>query len=198
MTLNNEYFTFAIFRDCQFNSFFDIVVSVYKEYLENDIAIIGNSELNLAQYFNPSPGRPLDKFSFWTNPIYPDCVFFSSNFADGYISLCDYIRKQLHCELIGCKISAELSSSSFPMNHFHYISSDGIERDILAYVESSWVFYQEGQILPFENEKYYQRRKKKDRINYIIILEYLRALGFDFKNIDSKTSKCMTLQRIAW
>ena len=83
------------------------------------------------------------------------------------------------------------------MNHFHYISSDGRERDILAYVESSWVFYQEGQILPFENEKYYQRRKKKDRINGIIILEYLRALCFDFKNIDSKTSKCMTLQRIA-
>ena len=40
-------------------------------------------------------------------------------------------------------------------------------------------FYQEGELLPFENSGYYRRRRKKDRINPDIIVEYMSALGWD-------------------
>ena len=36
-----------------------------------------------------------------------------------------------------------------------------------------------GNPLPFENESYYSRRFKKDRINADIIIEYMAALGWD-------------------
>lgn len=36
-----------------------------------------------------------------------------------------------------------------------------------------------GTPLPFENEGYYSRRLKKDRINADIILEYMNALGWN-------------------
>ena len=36
-----------------------------------------------------------------------------------------------------------------------------------------------GNPLPFENEDYYFRRLKKDRINADIILEYMNALGWN-------------------
>lgn len=40
-------------------------------------------------------------------------------------------------------------------------------------------FYMSGNPLPFENEDYYSRRLKKDRINAYIILEYMNALGWN-------------------
>ena len=40
-------------------------------------------------------------------------------------------------------------------------------------------FYMSGNPLPFENEDYYSRRLKKDRINADIILEYMNALGWN-------------------
>lgn len=40
-------------------------------------------------------------------------------------------------------------------------------------------FYISGHPLPFENENYYSRRLKKDRINVDIILEYMNALGWN-------------------
>ncbi|MBO7577155.1 MAG: hypothetical protein J6T03_06790, partial [Bacteroidales bacterium] len=40
-------------------------------------------------------------------------------------------------------------------------------------------FYMSGNPLPFENEDYYSRRLKKDRINADIILEYKNALGWN-------------------
>ncbi len=36
-----------------------------------------------------------------------------------------------------------------------------------------------GNPLPFENEDYYSRRLKNDRINADIILEYMNALGWN-------------------
>lgn len=40
-------------------------------------------------------------------------------------------------------------------------------------------FFMSGNPLPFENEDYYSRRLKKDRINAVIILEYMNALGWN-------------------
>lgn len=40
-------------------------------------------------------------------------------------------------------------------------------------------FYMEGEPLLFENKDYYFRRRKKDRINADIILEYMNALGWN-------------------
>ena len=40
-------------------------------------------------------------------------------------------------------------------------------------------FYMSCNPLPFENEDYYSRRLKKDRINADIILEYMNALGWN-------------------
>ena len=39
-------------------------------------------------------------------------------------------------------------------------------------------FYQEGVLLNFENPLYYERKKKKDRINKDIIVEYMSYLGW--------------------
>ena len=40
-------------------------------------------------------------------------------------------------------------------------------------------FFMSGNPLPFENDDYYSRRLKKDRINADIILEYMNALGWN-------------------
>lgn len=73
-------------------------------------------------------------------------------------------------------------------NHKGYAAYDferrkGDRRSVrcIQYIQDSprSEFYMEGEALPFENEDYYSRRLKKDRINADIILEYMNALGWN-------------------
>ena len=90
------------------------------------------------------------------------------------------------------------SKSEYNCFWFQYIYPDGKERIIYALKEDRWVFYEEGELLPFENPDYYKRRKIKDRINNDIIIEYLSKCGIDLFDIDSNVDQCMTLERTAW
>lgn len=73
-------------------------------------------------------------------------------------------------------------------NHKGYVAYDferrkGGRRSVrcIQYIRDSHrsEFYISGTPLPFENEGYYSRRLKKNRINADIILEYMNALGWN-------------------
>ena len=64
---------------------------------------------------------------------------------------------------------------------FQKMDQNGDSNRIIQYINEGYrsEFYQEGSLLPFENPEYYRRRRKIDRINPEIIIEYMSALGWN-------------------
>jgi len=59
------------------------------------------------------------------------------------------------------------------------------ERIILSYKDfNKWVFYQNGEILPFEEENFYRKRRIKDRLPNELIIKYLQRCGWDINDTD--------------
>jgi hypothetical protein len=42
----------------------------------------------------------------------------------------------------------------------------------------AWVFFEKGDLLPFEDANYYRARRKKDRLTPEIISTYLKRIGY--------------------
>lgn len=64
------------------------------------------------------------------------------------------------------------------MSRFWLMEKGEDKRVVYAMKDPRWIFYQEGNPLPFENLDYYQNRYIKNRLNQAILLEYLEKLGF--------------------
>lgn len=96
------------------------------------------------------------------------------NCMDGCITIVNALK--LSSDFIRIRVSRPDANSV--MNEFEH-KKDGVTRIVHSYWDSDkWVFFETGEILPFENPEYYKRRKKSDKINYEIINEYLEANGW--------------------
>ena len=158
--------------------------------------MLNYSVAELREYINPqSGGSHFPKFSCWQNEMYPDKVFFISNYEDGLSNLCRTIQKHLKCNTIMCALSNETDN---PFFKFYFSNSNLEERLIQAYKEDRWVFYEEGIPLSIEDQSYYKNKNIKKRLNNSIIKEYLLKLGIDLCLIDSKISKGFVFIRKEW
>lgn len=199
MNTSFDFFTLSIFIDCKFEQIIESLKRhpYYLNEIGTDVIEIYKDSLQIERYFNPTPGGHYEKFTWWTNKLYSNKVFLISNLCDGLYSTSKVIREFSHCSLIKIAMSTS-TKNEYNCFWFQYIYPDGKERIIYALKEDRWVFYEEGELLPFENPDYYKRRKIKDRINNDIIIEYLSKCGIDLFDIDSNVDQCMTLERTAW
>ena len=199
MNTSFDFFTLSIFIDCEFDEFTKELINrpYYKEAITSNKVLIYKDKLEISRYFNPAPGGHYEIFSWWHNRLYPKIVFLSSNMSDGLEGISNKMRELLNCTLVQIRMSI-VSINALGCFWFQYIYPDGKERVIYALKEDRWVFYEEGDILPFENPDYYKRRRIRDRINNEIIIEYLAKCGINFYDIDSDVDQCMTLERKKW
>lgn len=196
MASDFKYIIFSIFDISDFNEVTDVVKLIFKRELEKGKAYIYPLCPVIEEYINPqSGGSHFPKFSCWQNEMYPDKVFFISNYEDGLSNLCRTIQKHLKCNTIMCALSNETDN---PFFKFYFSNSNLEERLIQAYKEDRWVFYEEGIPLSIEDQSYYKNKNIKKRLNNSIIKEYLLKLGIDLCLIDSKISKGFVFIRKEW
>lgn len=78
--------------------------------------------------------------------------------------------------------SAQRGSAQFCAYRF----AGGVQqRQVMLYKESSWVFQQTGDPLPFEKVDWYALPKKRDRLTIDLLRMYGEALGIPFWNPDA-------------
>ncbi|MBQ8360966.1 MAG: hypothetical protein IJX44_03355 [Bacteroidaceae bacterium] len=189
-------FNFSVF-ECDFNSFTKAMYEQYKQsFVENRVKIY-SSPLDVTKYIDvPHGGSHYPKMSWWANKLYRNLIFFISNRRDGMSSLCHNISRELGCKLY--KFGISKGEEAYYGCTFFYCNKGIDERSILAYMEDRWVFWQEGELLPFENPEYYSNRFIKKRLNYDILVEYLGKMGINLFDIDSNVTNCMTFERLKW
>ena len=65
--------------------------------------------------------------------------------------------------------------------------------------DPKWKFYCQGEVQPFEDEKLYQVRTIKQKLNKDILIAYCVKLGFDIRDDDFWESKqSILLERLSW
>ena len=108
MTTEFSYLTFSVFEISDFILFVDTVKVIFKKQLITGKAEIYSEIPNPNGWVNPqSGGSHFPKFSCWQNKIYPDKVFFISNYEDGLSNVCRIIQKHLRCNIITFALSNE-------------------------------------------------------------------------------------------
>lgn len=196
MTDKFDYIVFSIFDICDFNKFTDAVSNTFENEITSGKADITSTIPVISEYANPkSGGAHMPRFCWWQNTLYPNKVFFISNYEDGLANVCRTIQKHLRCNAIMCALSNETNN---PFFKFYYSNSNLEERLIQVYKEDKWVFYEEGIPLSIENINYYKNRLIKKRLNNSVIKEYLLKLGIDFSRIDRDISNGFVYTRKIW
>lgn len=169
-----------------------IIEELFKERIDNKKAYISINEFEINNYIDSFRENTLcDVFSFWKVSQYPDFVFFTSNSGDGRFTLCNIVHQRLKCEYIQCTMrngNEELAPGYF----FHYANEKMDEREILAYKEDKWVFYESGTPLSLECTELYKKNRINQRINNDIIIGYLQKYGINFKEIDVNITDSFT------
>jgi hypothetical protein len=113
--------------------------------------------------------------AFFFNPlIKSDKTIMISNLQDGWYTLGNVISIKLPCE----RYSFFLCDGSVedPMNSLIYTNGK-LERAVYSMKDGKWVFYQEGEPLPFEKLNYYKQRIIKKRVTKQILIDYCKELG---------------------
>lgn len=187
MTTEFSYLTFSVFEISDFNLFIDTVKVIFKKQLITGKAEIYSEIPNPNGWVNPqSGGSHFPKFSCWQNKIYPDKVFFISNYEDGLSNVCRIIQKHLRCNIITCALSNETETDN-PFFKFYFSNSNLDERLIQAYKEDRWIFYEEGK--PLFMNAYMHLSIRENQLfssiftDYISILSKLRRNTADFQGI---------------
>jgi len=106
-----------------------------------------------------------------------DITIFISNQSDGASSLIHMSNKKMDLESINLEIS--LPENFYKRSAFTYYKNGKGIRVVYAMQDPNWIFFETGEPLSFEDVSLYKAKRKKDRMNKGIIVEYMRKLGVD-------------------
>ncbi len=173
------------------------VKEVIKDLFETDFlsgsASLTENDFDISKFYAPTYDYHIEEVAcFWKTESYPNKIFFTASIIDGWYTLCNVLHRRLHCGFVQCLFSNERDSQGYS---FHYGGADGRERDVLAYKDPRWVFYEEGDPLDFEDLNLYKSRLVRDRLNSKILIEYLKRMGIDFEKIDMGITESFTFVR---
>ena len=144
------------------------------------------------------------KILIWEPKYIPGKTAFFCNIIDGYATLVYKLcsRNRLSCisvDFTNTKYTKD-DRPSFFFRYYNFTDNKNIDRFIYAIKEShKWVFYEKGEVQPFEDISNYQNKIKPKRINKEIILGYLRNVNIDIEDDnfwDSKDGKGVYFKQI--
>ena len=145
----------------------------------------------------PKGGAHLEKFYFFTpKSCESKCIMFS-NYSDGLSSLIHVLTNDLKLKAYSFRISANNIPDA--LNEFSCIENGKTLRTVYAMKDPKWKFYCEGEIQPFEEKEFYERKIIKQRLNKEILISYCVKLGIDIRE-DSfwKSQQSLFVERISW
>ncbi len=152
--------------------------------VRDDIGLIlGQSkttELSKTEFALPEqPYRPLCQAVVLWEPLgRKNSTLLMANIRDGWHTLVNILGVKYQHELYSLRISNP--KSEWPVWSLSYFFEGQKKRTIQTLKDDPrWTFYEKGEILPFENSEYYQRRMIKQRFNSDILIEYMKSVGWD-------------------
>jgi hypothetical protein len=104
-------------------------------------------------------------------------TLFVSSVADGYSSMIMSLSKTI----LGTHLSINVSRPdvAYPGNAISAVQAGKSVRTVYAMLDNDrWIFFQNGDPLPFEDIDRYRARKKRDRLTPEIISVYLDQIGY--------------------
>ncbi|CCE06200.1 hypothetical protein BRAS3843_1640010 [Bradyrhizobium sp. STM 3843] len=103
-------------------------------------------------------------------------TLFVSSVADGYSSMITCISR----EIPGTHLTFAVSRPKirYPGCSFRAIRDGETVRTVYAMLDNSWVFFERGSPLPFEEVDLYSARRKRDRLSVDILSSYIGRLGY--------------------
>ena len=116
-----------------------------------------------------------------------DLVVYITNMNDGWQGLLrgyseDYKRKII-------RIVLSKPNIIYPAYEFEVMNMDSIRLIHVIKDFPKWQFFQKGNILPFEENAHYKKRRISDRLNNSIIEDYLKKNGININEEDFWKSK---------
>ncbi len=190
-----KYFTFTVFES-PFEKVADIVRKGWGgsgKYTITDVPF----SFNLYKECPLNGGAHMEKAYFYApESSRNQCVMFS-NYADGLSSWAYQITASLKIKAYLFRISTD----DYPeaMNAFSLIEDGKNLRTVYAMRDPKWTFYCQGEALPFEDGRLYQRRIIKQRLNKDVLISYCARLGYDIAgDLFWKSSQSILLERIVW
>ena len=154
-------------------------------------------QFNLYDLCPPKGGAHFEKLYFFTPKLCKNkCIMFS-NYSDGLSSLIHVLTNDLKIKAYSFRISANNIPEA--LNEFSCIENGETLRTVYAMKDPKWKFYCEGEIQPFEEKEFYERKIIKQRLNKEILISYCVKLGIDIRE-DSfwKSQQSLFVERISW
>lgn len=190
-----KYFTFTVFES-PFEKVADIVRKGWGgsgKYTITDVPF----SFNLYEECPLNGGAHMEKAYFYApESSRNQCVMFS-NYADGLSSWAYQITASLKIKAYLFRISTDDYAEA--MNAFSLIEDGKNLRTVYAMRDPKWTFYCQGEALPFEDGRQYQRRIIKQRLNKDVLISYCAWLGYDIAgDLFWKSSQSILLERIVW
>ncbi len=190
-----KYFTFT---------YLDTSLEQIKKYIlekwgSNDKYRIIDSpfQFNLYHLCPPTGGAHFEKLYFFTPKLCKNkCIMFS-NYSDGLGTLIHVLTNDLKLKAYSFRISTNNIPDA--LNEFSCIENGKRLRTVYAMKDPKWKFYCEGEIQPFEEKEFYERKIIKQRLNKEILISYCVKLGIDIRE-DSfwKSQQSLFVERISW
>lgn len=136
-------------------------------------------QFNLYDLCPPKGGAHFEKLYFFTPKLCKNkCIMFS-NYSDGLSSLIHVLTNDLKIKAYSFRISANNIPDA--LNEFSCIENGKTLRTVYAMKDPKWKFYCEGEIQPFEEKEFYERKIIKQRLNKEILISYCVKLGIDIR-----------------
>lgn len=83
--------------------------------------------------------------------------------------------EQMHVDT--CFLACAADDCDAHFCYFTPVDGEVIERQVMVYEEGGWIFSEQGPPQPYEDLEAYQKRRKRDRLNRQLLLEYGAAIG---------------------
>lgn len=156
------------------------------------MTVLDDLDFQLIDLGSPKYNPPISKAIIYSPIATPGRTVLLTNLRDGWASLAIRLGNVVGCDCI--RINTTRADVEYPLNRFA-VMRDGVD---IRYVHSmldsdKWVFFEEGEVQPFEDAKQYKKRKIRDRLTRDLVFEYFSRMGFDIENEDLWRTREMVL-----
>ena len=169
---DSEHIVFSVFELCDLKQ-----IEFLLSENEDGKSILYQKELNIKEDIIPRRGGAHFPKAVFFKPQFTDCVIQYTNYWDGWVTLSNYISRNLNIPFYQFSFSNQ--DTLYKKFSFQKYESGKISRLVYAMQDPKWIYHEQGTALDFENLDNYKRRRIKDKLTKSIIIEYCKALNLN-------------------
>jgi hypothetical protein len=114
-----------------------------------------------------------------------------------------YLAEQLGARAV-ISVHQPMTAAGHGSTQFQLLGPDGepplmCRRTIAAHAEDRhWSWHESGKPMPFEQPERYRARRRRDRLDRVLLAEYLQAMGIAVDDEGSYAEAVLVRQRVDW